>query len=133
MMDLGDVYAEIETKLKAGAGMSGVHVVKWGQKPTVPGAMLLLPSSVVRGSYRGMWVVRDVALLIISGRADTRNALGRILDLAIAARNAIDPASWTTCADVTVTETSFDTITIAGAQDAFLGALLHLDITGTGA
>jgi hypothetical protein len=130
-MNLGDVYEEIETKVKA--DMPALRVVKWGQKPQVPGAMLLLPDSIARTTYRGVRKVTDVVLLILAGRANTREALTDIFNLATQAQAILDPATWVSCSDVTWTETTFDTVTIAGAQDAYLGALLHFDITGTGA
>jgi hypothetical protein len=129
-MDLAAVYAEIEGKLSV---VSGLRVVKWSEKPPVPSATLLLPASIERGSYRGHWTVRDAQLMLLVGRANARSALKALFDLATAARIAVDPQAWTTCADVTVTETTIATIGFAGAPDAYLGALLHLDITGTGA
>lgn len=130
-MDLGDVFDEIETKLRA--GMSQLRVVKWGQKPQIPGAMLLLPDGIARTTYRGVWKVSDVVLLILSGRANTREALTGLFDLSSAAAAILDPTAWTTCSDVTLTNITFDTASVAGAPDAYLAALLHLDITGTGA
>lgn len=131
MLDLDAVFTEAETKLHA--AVPELRVVKWSEKPQAPGATFLLPDSIARTTYRGLWKVSDAILLIMVGRSTARQALKDIFRLATSAAVALDPQSWTSCADVTLTETTFDTVTLAGAPDAYLGALLHFDITGTGA
>lgn len=137
-MDLDAVYTEVEGKL---AAVTGLHVVKFGQKPQVPGAMLLLPDSESRSSYRGMTKVSDVQLLVLVARADARQGLKDLFRMRLAVVTVIDPSfvgatppvAWTTCSDITVTEITFDTASVAGAPDVYLAILFHLDITGTGA
>lgn len=131
-MDLNAVYAELETKLKA--NVSGLRVGKWSEKPQVPYGSFLLPDGLARTSYRGMWKISDVQLVLLVGRATARTALADMYTYASAAWAALDPRTdWTSCADVTVTNCTFGTIGFNGAPDAYLGAVLHLDITGTGA
>jgi hypothetical protein len=135
-MDLAAVYAEIETRLKT---ISGLRVVKQGEKPQVPGAMVLLPDSIARTTYRGGSKVSDVVVLILVGKAVARQAQADLLAYASSsgARSVsavLDPyAGWVACTDVTLTETTVDTATIAGAPDVYLVLLFHLDITGPGA
>lgn len=135
-MDLKAVYAEIETKLRT---ITGLRVVKMGEKPQVPGAMVLLPDSIVPANYgRGSSVVRDVVVLVIVGRAVARQAQADVFAYAASSGSksvhaVLDPATWVACFDVAITEVTFDTVTIAGAQDVYLGVLFHLDITGPGA
>jgi hypothetical protein len=132
-MDLGAVYAEIETKLRT---ISGLRVVKWGEKPQAPAAMVLLPEGIARAAYRGMYKVTDVVVLVIVGKAVPRQSLTDVFSYVATTGTksiyaTLDPATWTTCADVTLTDITFDTVTIAGATDAYLGVLFHFDITGT--
>lgn len=134
-MDLVAVYAEIETKLRT---IAGLRVCKQGEKPQVPGAMVLMPDSIERQTYRGLDKVSDVVVLVLVGRAVGR--AGQAAALAYASstgsksvKAVLDPTSWTACTDVTVTETTFDTATIAGAPDVYLAVLFHCDIIGPGA
>jgi hypothetical protein len=134
-MDLSAVYAEIETKLRT---VAGLRVVKQGEKPQVPGAMVLLPDSVARTTYRGGSKATDVVVLVLVAKAVARQAQADVLAYAshTGARSitaVLDPASWVACTDVTITEITFDTATIAGAPDVYLALLFHLDITGPGA
>lgn len=132
-MDLGAVYAEIETKLRT---ISGLRVVKWGEKPQAPAAMVLLPEGMSRQTYRGMYKIEDVVVVVIVGKATARQALTDLFAYVSQSGSrsvqvALDPTSWTSCTDVTLTNVTFDTVTIAGAPDAYLGALFHFDIIGT--
>lgn len=134
-MDLNAVYAEIETKLKT---ISGLRVVKMGEKPQVPGAMVLLPDSIARTTYRGGSKASDVVVLVLVARATARQAQADLLAYASSsgARSVsavLDPAPWVACTDVTITEITVDTATIAGSPDVYLALLFHLDITGPGA
>lgn len=134
-MDLATVYAEIETKLRT---ITGLRVVKQGEKPQVPAAMVLLPDSIVRPTYRGSSVIRDVVVLVVVGTATSRQAQVNVFAYASSSgaksvSSVLDPVAWTSCTDVTITEITFDTVTIAGAPDVYLGVLFHLDITGPGA
>lgn len=134
-MDVGAVYAEIESQLDT---VAGLRVSKWGQKPQVPGAMLLLPDRLARTTYRGMLRLRDVVVLLLVGRATARAALTDLWQLTVDVATVLDPAfvgstsviHWDTAADVTITEITFDTASVAGAPDAYLATLFHLDITG---
>lgn len=135
-MDLDAVYTEIEGK----AATTGLRVVKWGEKPQPPAAMLLLPQGVARQTYRGVDKIADVVLLVVVGRANQRSALKAMFAYAASSGAksvtlATDSAftAYATCSDVTLREITFDTVTIAGATDVFLGALFHYDITGPGA
>lgn len=134
-MNLSAVYTEIETKLRT---ITGLRVVKQGEKPQVPGAMVLLPDSIERTTYRGGEKATDVIVLVIVAKAVARQAQADVLAYAASSgarsvRAVLDPVTWTNCNDVTITELTFDTITIAGAPDVYLGFLVHLDITGPGA
>lgn len=134
-MNLSLVYGEIETKLRT---ITGLRVVKQGEKPQVPAAMVLLPDSIERTTYRGGEKATDVIVLVIVAKAVARQAQADVLAYAASSgarsvRAVLDPATWTNCNDVTITELTFDTITIAGAPDVYLGFLVHLDITGPGA
>lgn len=134
-MDIAAVYAEIETKLKT---VTGLRVVKQGEKPQVPGAMVLLPDRIERTNYRGGSKISDVVVLVIVAKAVARQAQADLLAYASSsgARSVsavLDPVAWTSCTDVTLIETTVDTVTIAGAPDAYLALMFHLDITGPGA
>lgn len=134
-MDLVAVYAEIEAKLRT---ITGLRVVKMGEKPQIPAAMILLPDSIVRPTYRGSSVIKDAVVLMIVGKAVARQAQKDVFAYASSSgaksiSAVLDPAPWTSCTDVTITEITFDTVTIAGAVDVYLAALFHLDITGPGA
>lgn len=134
-MDVAAVYAEIETKLRT---IVGLRVVKQGEKPQVPGAMVLLPDNISRQTYRGLDKITDVVVLVIVAKAVARSAQADLLAYASSAgarsvKAATDPATWTTCSDVTLTEITFDTVTIAGAPDVYLAASFHYDILGPGA
>jgi hypothetical protein len=138
-VDLNAIYTEIEDQLRL---VTGLHVGRWGQKPQVPGALLLLPDSAQRTTHRGILRVSDVQCLVLVGRADARQALKDLMRLFHDVAAVLDPAFtgvastaivWDTCADVTITEATFDTATVAGNTDAYLAVLFHLDITGTGA
>lgn len=134
-MDLNAVYTEIEVKLRT---IAGLRVVKMGEKPQVPGAMVLLPDHIARTTYRGGSKVTDVVVLVIVARAVARQAQADLLAYASSAgarsvSAVLDPATWVACTDVTLTETTVDTVTIAGNPDAYLALLFHLDITGPGA
>lgn len=134
-MDLNAVYAEIEVKLKT---IAGLRVVKMGEKPQVPGAMVLLPDSIARTTYRGGSKVTDVIVLVLVAKAVARQAQADLLAYASSsgARSVsavLDPAVWVACTDVTLTEITVDTATIAGNPDSYLALLFHLDITGPGA
>jgi hypothetical protein len=131
MIDLDAIFSEAETKIKA--AVPELRVTKWSEKPQVPGATFLLPETIARGTYRGLWKVTDAVLLILAGRAVPRQGLKDVFRLASSCAVALDPQTWTTCSDVTLTEITFDTVTVAGAPDVYLGALLHFDILGTGA
>lgn len=135
-MDLDAVYTEIESQLRM---VTGLRVVKWGQKPQIPGALLLLPDSASRTTYRGVIKVSDVQCLVLVGRADARQAMKDLMRFFSAVAAVLDPAFggtggtaivWDTCADVTITEATFDTASMAGATDVYLAVLFHLDITG---
>jgi hypothetical protein len=131
MFDLDAFFTEAEGKLTA--GVPGLRVTKWSEKPQAPGATFLLPDSIERGTYRGMWKVSDVVLVVVVGRVVARQALKDVFRLATLAAAALDPVTWTTVADVTLTSITFDTVSFAGASDVYLGALLHFDLIGTGA
>lgn len=131
MIDLDAIFTEAETKLRA--AVPELRVTKWSEKPQAPGATFLLPDTIARGTYRGMWKITDAVLLIIVGKSVARQALKDVFRLASSAAVALDPQTWTTCSDVTLQEITFDTVTLAGAPDVYLGALLHFDILGTGA
>lgn len=137
-MDLALIYAEIESQL---ATVTGLHVVKLGQKPQVPAAMVLLPGSTERTTYRLGVKINDVQLLVLVAKADARQALKDLWRLHGAVAAVIDPSFvgpagtqivWTTCTDITITEATFDTASVAGVPDVYLAVLFHLDITGTG-
>jgi hypothetical protein len=132
MFDLDAFFTEAEGKLRA--AVPELRVVKWSEKPQAPGAMFLLPDTIERSTYRGMWTVKDVVLVVAVGKAVARQALKDVFRLGTAAATALDPVTtWTTCADVTLTTITFDTVSFAGAPDVYLGALLHFNIIGTGA
>jgi hypothetical protein len=139
-VDLDAVYAEIEAQVKLAD--DGLHVVKYGHKPQVPNTVVLLPDSAARTTYRGGVKVSDVQVLVLVGRADARQGLKDLWRLFAAVAGVLDPAfngpydqtvTWDSCSDVTITEATFDTATMAGATDVYLAVLFHLDITGTGA
>lgn len=131
-MDLTAVYTELEAKLRA--NVSGLRVGKWSERPQVPYASFLLPDGLARTSYRGMWKISDVQLALLVTKSTARTGLADMYNYASAAWAALDPRTdWTSCADVTVTNCTFGTIDFGGAQNVYLGAVLHLDITGTGA
>lgn len=134
-MDLNAVYTEIEAKLRT---IANLRVVKMGQKPQVPAAMVLLPDSIVRTTYRGGSKASDVVVLVLVASVVARQAQADLLAYASSsgARSVsavLDSASWVACTDVTLTEITVDTATIAGNPDAYLALLFHLDITGPGA
>jgi hypothetical protein len=134
-MDVGAVYAEIESQL---ATVTGLRVAKWGQKPQVPGAMLLLPDGLARTTHRGIMQLSDVVVLLLVGRADTRTSLTNLYTVGAQVAAVLDPAfvnvaaaiHWTTAADVTITEVTYDTASIDGVSGVYLAALFHLNITG---
>lgn len=138
MLDLSAVYTEIETQVKTAE--SDLHVVKFGHKPQIPGAMLLLPGDVARTTHRGILKASDLQLLVLVGKADARQAMVDLFRLFAAVCAVVDPAfgnpapgvaiHWTTCADVTITNATFDTASMAGVPDTYLAFLLHLEITG---
>lgn len=134
-MDLAAVYAEIEVKLRT---VTGLRVVKQGEKPQVPGAMVILPDSIARTTYRGGEKVSDVVVLVLVAKTVARAAQQQVLayassDGAKSIKAVLDPTTWVACTDLTVTEVTFDTATIAGATDVYFALLFHCDITGPGA
>lgn len=134
-MDLAAVYLEMETKLRT---ITGLRVCKMGEKPQAPAAMVLLPESIERETYRGLDKVTDVVVLVIVAKAVARMAQASVLAYASSTgsksvKAVLDPTSWTACTDVTVTSTDFNTVTIAGAPDVYLAVQFHCDIIGPGA
>lgn len=126
--DLTAWYAEAETKLKA--GVAGLRVFQWGEKPQVPAASLLLPEDIARTQYRGGWKTSDVQVVLLVERGVSRTSRPKLFAYVAAASAALDPQTWTSVSDVTLTNITFGTVTFAGATDEYLGAVLHLDVSG---
>jgi hypothetical protein len=134
-MNMNAIFTEVESQLRT---VTGLRVCKWGEKPQAPGAMLLLPDGLARTTHRGIMKLSDVVVLLLVGRANSRSALASLFQMTHDVAAVLDPAfvgvaaaiQWATAADVTINEVTYDTATVAGAPDAYLAALFHLDITG---
>lgn len=128
---LAAIYGEIEQTLATVSLPNGgnLRIGKWGERPNPPGAYLLLPDRIERMTGRTVRLV-DVVVVVLVGRASNRQALIDIMDLAGAVPAALDPAAWTTMSDLTISNIEFDTVTVAGAPDAYLALLIHIDIAG---
>lgn len=136
-MNLAAVALELDERLATLDGLDA-HYIGPTKSVSVPCSVIGFPEQVdYHGTYaRGMSRITDWPVMILTGRADDKEAFQRIGQYAATsgAGSVVDLLEdgdpYTACDAVTVKTCSFDVITWQG-QD-FQGALFILDVAGSG-
>lgn len=135
-MHLEEISAEIGTAL---AGIAGMRVPAWGvESIEPPAALIALPD---RMNYdetygRGDDAIPDLPVVILIGAPEDRASRKKLAAYADGAgptsvKQVLEAYAWTTCDVVHVASVEFDA-TAVYAGTAYLAAIFHLDITGSG-
>lgn len=131
-MDLGNVMGELETPLKA----IGLRVQQWGAKTVnPPAAVITLPESMAFHYQYGpdSAEIRDLMVIVLVGRAESRAALGNLMDYVRqygpkSVKAALEDFAYTTLDSLTVNSVEFDAVTYGDVP--YLGAVFHTHIVG---
>jgi hypothetical protein len=84
---------------------------------------------------RGMDRIRDLSVVLVVGKVTERSARDKVGEWTRGAgpqsvKQTLEAHAWTSCHEVSVTDATFDTISIAAVD--YLAALFQLDIVGNG-
>lgn len=136
-MNLSDVYAEIETRLRTIPKLNVPPIE--AETITPDAAVWSLPEQRdYQGSYGGGLERYEIELVIAVSQSSKRSAVQRALEYTDprgprSVREAINSRPdkrYTSCDEVTVLRSSFETVRI-GETD-YLGCVLTVEIVGTG-
>lgn len=104
---------------------------------TPPAAIVSYPERVAFDQTygRGMDRIERMPVVLVTGKATDRAARDKVAGWAAGGgpgsiKTVLEAHSWTECDVLTVTECSFDVVTIAGVD--YLAAMFLLDIAGDG-
>lgn len=133
-MNLYNVMNEISTAVDT---ITGLRCKPWDQQTlTPPAALVTLPGSInYHATYgTGLQEIKDLAIVIMIGKASDRIALKRICEYAAAAgarsvKAAIEGGTYTSLSTITVTSCEFEKA-MSLDDTEYLAAIFHTDITG---
>lgn len=135
-MRLGEVMDEVAARL---AAFSGLRVFGYPPPTVVPPAGIVsYPDKIEYDQtyQRGLDQIVALPVILVVGKATDRAARDTVTDWTDGAgphsiKTVLESGTYQSCDDVSVTECSFDVVTIAGVD--YLAAMFTLDAVGQGA